>query len=82
MWEFCLGVDKESFVFIILIIMITLEQLTRELDVHLIDEVIGGRPGTWWDPWTTAGGTSGIHGITDTTAPHGTGCWFCGSDGV
>lgn len=62
------------------IIMITLEKLVEELDVYLIDEVIGGRPGTWWDPWTSAGGTSGNGGPTDTTR-RTVGCWFCGSDG-
>ncbi|MCY1661151.1 hypothetical protein [Chryseobacterium sp. SL1] len=42
--------------------MITLEQLTEELDFNKIDEVVGGtQPGkrnTWWDAVTTYGGTS------------------------
>lgn len=56
--------------------MITLEQLVEELDFNKIDEIVAGTPpggqNTWWDVFTTIGGTSGlVDGIgdvnTDTT---------------
>ena len=46
--------------------MLTLEKLTNELDFNQVDEIIGGKEAlavanTWWDLWTTAGGTSGVN---------------------
>jgi hypothetical protein len=42
--------------------MLTLEKLTNELDFNQVDEVIAGKEAnTWWDLWTTAGGTSGVN---------------------
>lgn len=66
---------QELFNFLNQIIMITLEKLAEELNINNIDEVIAGTPRglqyvqTWWDFWTTFGGTSGLGGVTNTTYP-------------
>lgn len=67
--------EQELFNFLNQIIMITLEKLAEELNINNIDEVIAGTPRglqyvqTWYDFWTTFGGTSGIGGVTNTTYP-------------